>query len=241
MNQEKVGKFIYEQRKKLGLTQLELANILSVTSQAISKWERGRGLPDIEMLNKLSEVFQVDISEIINGENKLPTKSNKKKYLIISIIFLVGIIITLLIIFKRQDNFNFKPITTVNSCFNVKGVIAYNKNKKSIYISNIDCTDENNNQKYLDVECILYEKENNQERIISSSNTLKNYQDYDTNNSKILKEFLKDIEFNIDNYDCSCNKENCDDLYLKINALNINNEITTYNIPIHLDNKCLSN
>ena len=47
MNQEKVGKFIYEQRKKLGLTQLELANILSVTSQAISKWERGRGLPDI--------------------------------------------------------------------------------------------------------------------------------------------------------------------------------------------------
>ena len=79
------------------------------------------------------------------------------------------------------------------------------------------------------------------ERIISSSNTLKNYQDYDTNNSKILKEFLKDIEFNVDNYDCSCNKENCDDLYLKINALNINNEITTYNIPIHLDNKCPSN
>ena len=70
MNPEKIGKFIYEQRKKLNLTQNGLAEKLSVTSQAISKWENGRGIPDIEMLNKLSEIFEVDISEIISGENK---------------------------------------------------------------------------------------------------------------------------------------------------------------------------
>ena len=68
MNQEKIGKYIYELRIKNNLTQKDLADKLSITSQAVSKWENGRGIPDIEQLNKLSEIFNVDIKEIIKKD-----------------------------------------------------------------------------------------------------------------------------------------------------------------------------
>jgi len=99
MNQEKIGKFILEQRKKLNLTQSELAEKLSVTSQAISKWENGRGIPDIEMLNKLSEIFNVDIKDIINGEEQPKEKKNTKiKTYIIIILSIIIVILSLLLI-----------------------------------------------------------------------------------------------------------------------------------------------
>ena len=62
MNSEKIGKFIYDLRKKYNLTQKELADKLNVTAQAVSKWENGRGVPDIELLKKLSEEFDVSIT-----------------------------------------------------------------------------------------------------------------------------------------------------------------------------------
>ena len=70
MNQEKIGKFIYDLRKKYNLTQAELASRLHVTAQAVSKWENGRGVPDIELLKRLSEEFDVSITELIEGEEK---------------------------------------------------------------------------------------------------------------------------------------------------------------------------
>lgn len=68
MNQEKTGKFIAISRKKLNITQQELANKLGVTDKAVSKWENGRGLMDISLLKPLSEILNVSIIELINGE-----------------------------------------------------------------------------------------------------------------------------------------------------------------------------
>ena len=213
MNQEKIGKYIYELRIKNNLTQKDLADKLSITSQAVSKWENGRGIPDIEQLNKLSEIFNVDIKEIINGEdNKKEPKKNKKKYLILGIIILLILII-------------------------LKGVITYNKNKKSIYISKIECSEEEKKE-YLDVECILYEKNNNIEKIIYEEGKILSYDNYDKSNAKSINGLLSNIEFNIDSYDCSCNNATCNNLYLRVNALNIDDKIVTYNIPLELENKC---
>lgn len=246
MSPDKIGKFILEQRKKLNLTQSELAEKLSVTSQAISKWERGRGLPDLEMLNGLSKIFNVEIDDILNGEEKTDTENdiskssitkNKKIYIILELIIII-ILLVLLLISKSNNNFNFHSLSSNNSCFGVNGVIAYNKNKKSIYISNIECSNEEKRE-YLDVECILYETVGNVDKKIQKNGILQEYELYDTNNTKTLNELLSNIEFNIDDYDCSCNEEDCNNLYIRINALNIDNEVITYNIPIELDNKCL--
>ena len=57
MDQIKIGKFISELRKEKGLTQKELADKIGVTDRAISKWENGRGMPDISLLRKISDFF----------------------------------------------------------------------------------------------------------------------------------------------------------------------------------------
>ena len=62
------GKIIKELREKQGLTQAELADILNVTDKAISKWETGKGLPDISLIEPLSKALKVSVIELMNGE-----------------------------------------------------------------------------------------------------------------------------------------------------------------------------
>lgn len=68
MDIEKIGLFIKELRNEKKLTQKELAEKLNITDRAISKWERGKGLPDISYLEDLSKIFEVSILEILKGE-----------------------------------------------------------------------------------------------------------------------------------------------------------------------------
>ena len=63
-----IGSNLAELRKERKITQLELAEMFGYTDKAISKWERGLSFPDITMLNVLAEFFEVDVSELLNGE-----------------------------------------------------------------------------------------------------------------------------------------------------------------------------
>ncbi len=76
MNQEKRGKFISERRKKL--TPEQLAGKLGVSTNAVSKWERGLCLMDMSLLKPLSEVLKVSVNEILSGE-KIDDKDIEKK------------------------------------------------------------------------------------------------------------------------------------------------------------------
>lgn len=68
MDQKKIGEFISEVRKNKNLTQKELAEKLGVSVNAVSKWERGICLMDMSLLKPLSNILDVSIAEIINGE-----------------------------------------------------------------------------------------------------------------------------------------------------------------------------
>lgn len=68
MNPEKAGAFIAELRKQKNMTQKELAKKLGVTDKAISRWETGRGYPDIEVLPDLAKILSVSINELLVGE-----------------------------------------------------------------------------------------------------------------------------------------------------------------------------
>ncbi len=68
MDQIKIGKFIAELRKQQNMTQLDLATKLGVTDRAVSKWENGRGLPDISLIKPLCEALDISINELLNGE-----------------------------------------------------------------------------------------------------------------------------------------------------------------------------
>ena len=63
MNQDKMGKFIASLRKEKGITQYDLAEMIPVSRDAVSKWERGKRCPDPQVLVKLSEIFNVTINE----------------------------------------------------------------------------------------------------------------------------------------------------------------------------------
>jgi len=68
MNQIKIGEFISSQRKKNNLTQAALAEKLGITDRAVSKWERGKGLPDVSLMLNLCEIFGITVNELLCGE-----------------------------------------------------------------------------------------------------------------------------------------------------------------------------
>jgi len=78
MNYEKIGKFISECRKEKALTQKQLASLIGVTDKAVSKWERGLGCPDVSILGELSNVLDIGIGELLNGEKDEQLKDNNE-------------------------------------------------------------------------------------------------------------------------------------------------------------------
>ena len=68
MDAQKIGEFIKEQRKLKCLTQKELADKINCTDKAVSRWETGRGIPEISMLLPLSKVLEVSVNELLSGE-----------------------------------------------------------------------------------------------------------------------------------------------------------------------------
>ena len=81
MDQIKIGKFIAEERKAKNYTQRELADKLGISDKTISKWETGRGYPDICFLEPLAKTLKVSIIELLSG-NKITnqnTSANLKK------------------------------------------------------------------------------------------------------------------------------------------------------------------
>ncbi len=68
MNNQKIGLYLSALRKYYKITQEELASRLQVSRQAISKWETGASIPDIAMLLKLSEIYDITINEILKAD-----------------------------------------------------------------------------------------------------------------------------------------------------------------------------
>ena len=68
MNQEKIGKFISNSRKKQNLTQEQLAEKLGVSNRSVSRWECGKNLPDVSLYKPLCEILDITINDLISGE-----------------------------------------------------------------------------------------------------------------------------------------------------------------------------
>ncbi len=157
MDLEKMGKFIAEMRKKHSLTQSQLGEMLGISGKAISKWERGISAPDISLLNDLSKILEVSVSEILNGEKDASEDKNnninikvidtynkifKKKYTKV-IFILISLLLSSIILFSVAY-----LITNYNKCFVYKlssgseefyleGLIASNQKENSLLITGI--------------------------------------------------------------------------------------------------------
>lgn len=111
MDKYKFGEFIYNQRKKLGYTQDELGRKLKVTNKAVSKWETGETLPDIQLLEELARVLNVTLDELLTGVKPEPEKVNvdyKRKeriilWIISSILFISSVVLSIILIGNNKD------------------------------------------------------------------------------------------------------------------------------------------
>ena len=70
MDPEKFGAFVALCRKEKNMTQLELAQELKITDKAVSRWERGKGFPDISLLVPLAEALDITVLELMNSERR---------------------------------------------------------------------------------------------------------------------------------------------------------------------------
>ncbi len=78
MDQVKIGLFIAQQRKTQNLTQMQLAEKLGITDRAISKWERGRAMPDPSIMLELCDILCINVNELLSGE-KINMENNNEK------------------------------------------------------------------------------------------------------------------------------------------------------------------
>ena len=79
MDQKKIGGFLKELRKEKGVTQEYLAEQFSVSNRTISRWENGNNMPDLDILIEISDYYEVDLREILNGERKSENMDKEMK------------------------------------------------------------------------------------------------------------------------------------------------------------------
>lgn len=78
MDAMKTGGLIKQSRIELGLTQEQLAKKINVSKAAVSKWENGKGMPDISLLEPLGNALNLSITELLKGEKTLDTEEDKE-------------------------------------------------------------------------------------------------------------------------------------------------------------------
>ena len=122
MNQEKIGKLIAKLRKEKDLTQRELGEMVGVGYRAVSKWETGQTMPDISIINELSEILGISSDELLKGElvpkddnQRIPTaeidskslkNGNKRKLLLL----IVSLLMIIAIIGKKENSVEQKNV-----------------------------------------------------------------------------------------------------------------------------------
>lgn len=77
MDQKKTGLLLKELRNEKGLTQEQFAEIVGVSNRTVSRWENGNNMPDLDILIQISDYYEIDLRELLDGERK-SEKMNKE-------------------------------------------------------------------------------------------------------------------------------------------------------------------
>lgn len=118
MNQENIGKFISKERKTKELTQKELADKLNISEKTVSKWECGKGLPEVSLMQPLCKELDISVNELLNGAKdpqedkaiieyvKYEKKKSKKKIVTLTIVslLLITFILSTIVYFFNSYN-----------------------------------------------------------------------------------------------------------------------------------------
>ena len=85
MDLVKIGSFLQALRREKGLTQEQLAEQMGVARRTVSRWETGSNMPDLDILIELSDLYGVDLREILNGERKSEQMNEEMKEAVLQV------------------------------------------------------------------------------------------------------------------------------------------------------------
>ena len=114
MDNIKMGAIIRDARKKKGLTQKDIATHLHITDRAVSKWERGICAPDLALLEPLSEILEISITELITGETEPAVENNKEN---------VELVVKETIQYSKQETTKKKKTKRKRIIFSILGIL----------------------------------------------------------------------------------------------------------------------
>ena len=230
MDQDRIGALIKDIRKKNNLSQSAFAKKYGVTYQAVSKWETGKNIPDLAIIKQICSDYDISLESLLDGNAKR-TKENKT--LVAIILFIIGIItISLGLLFlttQNNNNFEFKTLSSTNKDFKLTGSIAYNEDKTSIFISNIEYNGKEDNEEYVEIKGTLYEIDGNKKQSIGT---------YNKSLLITFTEYIDGMTFNVDNHASICKEYTEESLLIEIEAQNKENTVTKYEIPIKISENC---
>lgn len=110
MDQNKIGSFIKELRKEKNLTQEQLAEEFHVSRRTVSRWETGSNLPDLDILIEMSDFYDVDLRELLDGERKSEKMNEEMKETVLKV--------------AEYDNETKKKMARVSLIYFILGIIS---------------------------------------------------------------------------------------------------------------------
>ena len=234
MTEYSFGKTLAKLRKERKLTQQELADLLNVTRQTISKWETNTTAPDIDTLKRISQVLNVPVDVLLgNSQLTITDKTSKHKLTKKKLILLLSLLfVSLFFIYYLITNFilNTKSYSLVSGDdrFTIEGNITVDKNQYYISLEIKGINDKSfdnkiiNNAQYsviIDDKIIYNNGDISTLEMITENISLSKYiSKISINHNDTKKKNLKSILEN--------------GLILQIEYIDENNEINTINIPV---------
>ena len=211
MDQERIGELIKDIRKKNHLSQSVFAKKYGVTYQAVSKWENGKNIPDLAILKQICSDYNISMDSLLNGNVKREKENNTLVALIIFIIGIITIVLGLLFLIAQNNNsFVFKTLSSTNNDFILTGSIAYNKEKTSIYISDVFYNGEDKEIEFKEINSTLYEINDKTKHSIGT---------YNKSLLITFNDYIEEMSFNVDNHATICKEYTEESLLIEIEAI----------------------
>lgn len=114
---QRIAANLTKYRKRSGITQLQLAEKLSYSDKAVSKWERGESLPDIYVLYQMTQIFGITMDELLGDETQpvtiseptsdQPQKRKNRKFITAMSVCLVWLVMSLIFVGLQLFDFSF--------------------------------------------------------------------------------------------------------------------------------------
>lgn len=214
-NKEVIGSLIAEARKDKKMTQQELAEKINITDKAVSNWETGKNLPDVEMIKKIEKILDIELLEKVNKKSKM------NKLLLLLLPFLIIFIFLLIYFISNYNQVTLYKIDLNNADYTINySYLLINHNAVTIKLNKIT----NNELPYQpDYKITLYYLKNDNKNEIITKNNFQ-YLKLEEN-----KERFKEVINNLDN------------LYLDITYTDLENKTMNETIKLELTKKISTN